>query len=119
MKKKSTKTRSKTNFQNPKVQAVIRIMELSENRISRETFLEIGTKDIFYQMKSENYIKETDAGYYKATKTTPVLYRQGSTGDVSVVGGELIIPGDGYAPEKLLPDLPARQSGSKAPAAAK
>ena len=57
--------------------------------------------------------------YYKATKTTPVLYRQGSTGDVSVVGGELIIPGDGYAPEKLLPDLPARQSGSKAPAAAK
>ena len=54
--------------------------------------------------------------YYRATKTMPVLYRNGSTGDVSVIGGELIIPGEGYAPEKLLPDLPADAINHNKPA---
>ena len=45
--------------------------------------------------------------YYRISRTVPTLFRQGTTGDVSVVGGELILPGEGYAQEKLLPNLPA------------
>ena len=45
--------------------------------------------------------------YYRTAKTIPMLYRQGTNGDVSVIGGELLVPSDGGKAEKLLPDLPA------------
>ena len=51
--------------------------------------------------------KEEKQAYYKISRTVPILYRQTTTGDVSVVGGELLLPGESYAPQKLLPDLPA------------
>lgn len=65
--KKTKSSRSKVNFQNPKVKAVIRTLELSENRITRQAFMEIGTKDIFYQMKAAGYLTESSKGIYKAS----------------------------------------------------
>ena len=68
IKKKSIKSRSKTNFNNPKVKSLIRYMELSENRLSKTDILEIANKDILYQLRNEGYIKETEQNCYKATK---------------------------------------------------
>lgn len=45
--------------------------------------------------------------YYRTARTVPVLHRQSSTGDVSVLGGEMILPNEGFDNKKLLPDLPA------------
>ena len=68
IKKKATKPRSKTNFNNPKVKNLIRHLEISENRLTKADILEIANKDILYQLKNEGYIKETEQNYYKATK---------------------------------------------------
>ena len=51
--------------------------------------------------------KEEKQSYYKTSRTVPALFRQSTTGDVSVIGGELLLPGENYAPQKLLPNLPA------------
>ena len=45
--------------------------------------------------------------YYRIGKTIPVLYRQSSNGEVSVIGGEMIISDESSRSEKLLPGLPA------------
>lgn len=45
--------------------------------------------------------------YYRTAKTVPVLYRQSTNGDVSVIGGELLLPEESGKTEKLLPNLPA------------
>ncbi|MBO5923689.1 MAG: hypothetical protein J6Q81_04160 [Lentisphaeria bacterium] len=52
--------------------------------------------------------------YYKTAKTIPILHRQGATGDVSVIGGELIVSSEGNRQEKLLPDLPADTAAAPA-----
>ena len=63
---KSKKTKSKTkqsgeryrvNFKNPRVKKLCGYFELSEGRLSKKDFLSIGTKDIFYQMKHNGFIK--------------------------------------------------------------
>lgn len=63
---KSKKTKSKTkqsgeryrvNFKNPRVKKLCGYFELSEGRLTKDDFHSIGTKDIFYQMKHEGFIK--------------------------------------------------------------
>ena len=44
--------------------------------------------------------------YYQNARTIPMLHRQSSTGDVSVIGGEMLMSNGGYNNKKLLPDLP-------------
>ena len=61
------KNRDKVNFSNPKVKTLISYMMLCENRLSRESILQIATKDILYQMKNSGYIKECSNGIFIAT----------------------------------------------------
>ena len=66
--------------------------------------------------------KEEKQSYYKTSRTVPALFRQSTTGDVSVIGGELLLPGENYTQQKLLPNLPADaalpQAAPKQPAPA-
>jgi len=60
--------RNRVNFSNPKVQQILAFLELGENRISRQELLDIGTKDILYQLKNSGYIKEAQKNTFVATK---------------------------------------------------
>lgn len=55
------------NFNNPKTMNIIRYMQLSENRLSRQNLLTIGNKDILYQLKNGGYIKESPSGIFQGT----------------------------------------------------
>lgn len=44
--------------------------------------------------------------YYRTARTVPVLHRQSSTGDVNVIGGEMLPHDENFSNKKLLPDLP-------------
>lgn len=58
-KKASSKgKRYEVNFQNPKVKKIISHLELAENRISKQQFDFLGTKDIYYQLLHGGYIKK-------------------------------------------------------------
>ena len=46
---------------------VVRYMQLSENRLSRQDLLTIGNKDILYQLKNGGYIKESAGGIFQGT----------------------------------------------------
>ena len=59
--------------------------------------------------------REEKRRLYRTSRTIPAICRQGSSGDVSVVGGELILPGEGYSPQKLLPDMPEDAAIAPAP----
>lgn len=54
----SSKDRYKVNFKNKKVQNVISRLEICEGRLSKGTFLNTTSKDIFYQMLHSGYIKQ-------------------------------------------------------------
>lgn len=62
------KNRNKVNFQNPKVRSVINYLQISENSLCKNDIYKIGSKDIFYQLKNSNYIKETSKGVFHGTK---------------------------------------------------
>lgn len=61
-------SRYNVNFKNNRVQTVINYLQLAENKMSREDFIKLGTKDIFYQFKKNNYIQESSKGIFQATK---------------------------------------------------
>ncbi len=46
--------------------------------------------------------------FYRMTKTAPVLSRSSNTGEVKVLGGEVVQPGVEYSPQKLLPNTPVQ-----------
>lgn len=60
--------RYKVNFQSIRVQTVVNYLQLAENKMSREDFIKMGTRDIFYQLKKNNYIQESGKGIFQATK---------------------------------------------------
>ncbi len=49
--------------------------------------------------------REEKNATYKTSRSVPVLFRNSSTGDVSVVGGEIIHSDSRAMPQKLLPDI--------------
>lgn len=61
-------SRYKVNFKNNRVQTVINYLQLAENKMSREDFIKLGTRDIFYQFKKSHYIQESSKGIFQATK---------------------------------------------------
>lgn len=65
--KHSKNSRNNVNFSNPKVQTILTYIQLGENRISKNEIFEIGTKDIFYQLRQNNLIKEQGKGNYVGT----------------------------------------------------
>ena len=69
MAKQKSKSSKNLNLRNPRQIEVIRSFSLCEGRMSKEDILSVGTKDIFYQMKNNGFIKETvkGSGVYKAT----------------------------------------------------
>ena len=69
MAKKKSKGNKNLNLRNPRQIEVIRSFSLCEGRMTKEDILSVGTKDIFYQMKNNGFIKETvkGSGVYKAT----------------------------------------------------
>lgn len=50
---------------------------------------------------------EEKHAFYRTGRTVPMLHRQSTTGDVNVVGGELIHSDSSMSSPRLLPDLPA------------
>lgn len=69
MAKKKSKGNKNLNLRNPSQIEVIRSFSLCEGRMSKDDILSVGTKDIFYQMKNNGFIKEIvkGSGVYKAT----------------------------------------------------
>jgi len=55
---------------------------------------------------------------YKTTNSVPLLYRDGATGDVKVLGGEAATLGVDYTEDRLLPDEPSMGDSPDRPAAA-
>ena len=71
MKAKSSKknsNRNRVNFQNPKTKMIVAHMMLGENRITKQEIMQIGNKDIFYQLLHSNYIVEKEKGQYVGTQ---------------------------------------------------
>lgn len=68
MAKKKQSNRNNVNWSNPKVQAIINFMQLGENRITKSEIMNLGNKDIMYQLKNSGFIKETEKGQFVGTK---------------------------------------------------
>ena len=67
--KAKKKKGAKLNMHNERQRQVIGLFAVSEGRVSRQTILSVGNKEIFYRMLHQGYIRETvkGSGYYKAT----------------------------------------------------
>lgn len=67
MAKRKNKNRNKVNFSNPKVRKIVSYLELGENRITKQEILNLGNKDVFYQLKNSGYIQQSSKGEFKGT----------------------------------------------------
>lgn len=69
MNKKSTSSKV-LNLRNPKQLRILRSISVAEGRIAKEEIMKMGNKEIFYRMKNNGFIRETEKGsqIYKATK---------------------------------------------------
>lgn len=67
MKKKILNNQRLPNFSNPKTMAVIKHLQLAENRLSRNDIYQLANKDILYQLKNNGYVKETAGNIFSAT----------------------------------------------------
>lgn len=67
MAKRKNKSRDKVNFSNPKVKKIVSYLELGENRITKQEILNLGNKDVFYQLKNSGYIQQCSHGEFKGT----------------------------------------------------
>ncbi|GLC80120.1 hypothetical protein LBYZC6_22340 [Lacrimispora brassicae] len=47
---------------------MINFLQLTENKLTKQNIYELGNKDIFYQLKNSNYIKQTSQGVFQGTK---------------------------------------------------
>lgn len=71
MKQKGSKKgseRNTVNFKNPKTKMIVANLMLGENRITKQEIMEIGNKDIFYQLLHSNYIVEKEKGQFVGTR---------------------------------------------------
>ncbi|MBP3579266.1 MAG: hypothetical protein J6K15_14275 [Lachnospiraceae bacterium] len=59
--------RNKVTFSNPKVQRVLAALQIGENRITRQELLSLSNKDILYQLKNSNYIRELQKDLFIGT----------------------------------------------------
>lgn len=81
------KVKKKLNLKNPKQLVILYRFSLAEGRLAKDEIIKTGNKEIFYTMKNNGYIRETQkgSGVFKATaklktlteKTTGIAYGNG------------------------------------------
>lgn len=69
-----SKKKTNLNLRNPKQLDLIYTFAISEGRMSKDSIMEIGNKELFYRMKNNGFIKETSKGS-NVFKVTPKLQR--------------------------------------------
>lgn len=102
------KKNTSLNLRNPKQLDLIYTFAISEGRLSKDRIMEIGNKELFYRMKNNNFIKETQKGsnIFKATsklqalteKTAGISYGNGCSSKHSGKIGKALA----YLPKEIL-----------------
>ena len=102
------KKNTSLNLRNPKQLDLIYTFAISEGRLSKDSIMDIGNKELFYRMKNNGFIKETQKGsnVFKATsklqalteKTTGISYGNGCSSKHSGKIGKAIT----YLPKDII-----------------
>lgn len=95
-----SKKKTNLNLRNPKQLDLIYTFAISEGRLSKDSIMEIGNKELFYRMKNNGFIKETAKGsnVFKATlklqklteQTTGISYSNGCSSKHSAKIGKAL-----------------------------
>lgn len=102
------KKNASLNLRNPKQLDLIYTFAISEGRLSKDRIMELGNKELFYRMKNNGFIKETQKGsnIFKATsklqtlteKTTGISYGNGCSSKHSDKIGNALA----YLPKEII-----------------
>lgn len=103
-----SKKNTSLNLRNPKQLDLIYTFAISEGRLSKDSILQIGNKELFYRMKNNGFIKETQKGsnVFKATsklhtlteKATGISYGNGCSTKHSAKIGKALT----YLPREII-----------------